>query len=136
MLCDTGELKSTSNLGQHDLESAAEELFVNRCYGVEPTEPCSEIAVPQWRDFTDEEVEAVKWKLKMHKSPTSSIVKFMTRLTEASLSRTVTQYKSVVAEPPEPKAKPPKFILGRDKQWCDKKKSLHVFLIGIVRSMA
>ena len=70
------------NLGSDDLESAAQELFTHRCRGAELAEECSEIAVPENRDFTDEEIDAVKWKLNMHRSTASSIVRFMAGLSE------------------------------------------------------
>ena len=43
MVRDEAEMQH--NLGLHDLESAAEEMFTHRCRGVEPAEQCSEIAV-------------------------------------------------------------------------------------------
>ena len=70
------------NLGEDDLEPAAQELFTHRCRGAELAEECSEIAVPENRDFTDEEIDAVKWKLNMHRSTASSIVRFMAGLSE------------------------------------------------------
>ena len=103
MVRDEAEMQH--NLGLHDLESAAEEMFTHRCRGVEPAEQCSEIAVPECRHFTDEEIDAVRWKLKMHKSTVSSIARFMARLSEQAVSSLVVRHKSVVAEPPAPKAK-------------------------------
>ena len=76
MLVHVGEL--THNLGDHDLGSVAEELFTHRCRGVEPAEECIEIAVPEPRNFTDEEIDAVRWKLNMHKSTANQIARFMT----------------------------------------------------------
>ena len=64
MLSRTGEL--LHNLGDDDLESVAEELFTHRCRGVDPAEQCSEIDVPESRDFTNEEIDACRRKLKMH----------------------------------------------------------------------
>ena len=108
MLSDLGELRH--NLGSHDLESVAEELLVHRCRGVEPAEQCSEIDVPDCRDFTDEETDAVRWKLHMHKSPKKSIVRFMARLSQEAVSSLVLSHKSVVAESQAPKAKEPNYM--------------------------
>ena len=134
MLSHCGELDH--NLGHDGLESAAAELFTHRCRGVEPAEECSEIVVPECRDFTDEEIDAVRWKLNMHKSTTSSIVRFMACLSEKTVTSLVVEHKSVVAEPPAPKAIKPKYILGKDKPWYDKKAALHHFSTGLKREMA
>ena len=114
MLCRAREL--IHNLGDHDLESVAAELFTHRCRGVEPAEQCSEIAVPKCRDFTVEEINAVRSKLNMHKSSASFIAMFMARLSEHALSSLVESHKSVVAEPPAPMEKQPIFILGKDSK--------------------
>ena len=76
-------------------------------------EECSEIAVPVRSDFTDEEIAAVKWKLNMHRSTASSIVRFMAGLSEKTISSLVVEHKSVVAEPPAPKTKKHQYIVGK-----------------------
>jgi hypothetical protein len=63
MLFEVGELQH--HFGLHDLESAAEELFTHRCRGVEPAEQRSEIAVPESRHLTDEEIDA--WRVRQMK---------------------------------------------------------------------
>ena len=125
MLSLVGELRC--NLGNHDLESVAAELFTHRCRGVEPAEECSEIAVPESRHFTDEEIDAVKRKLNMHKSTDYQIVRFMTRLSTQAVSSLVVAHKSVVAEPPAPKSKKPKYILGRDRPFSERMAALQHF---------
>ena len=123
------------NTRSHDLEAVAEELFTHRCRGVEVAEQCSEIAVPNCRNFTDEEIDAVRASLNMHKSTASSIVRFMGRLSEQALSSIVVRRRSVVAEPPAPIEKKTQFILARDRTWLSKRNALQ-FSTGLKRNMA
>ena len=71
--------------------------------GAELAEECCKIAVLETRDFTAEEIDAVRWKLKMHKSTARSIARFMSTLSAQAISRLVVRHKFVVAEPPAPK---------------------------------
>ena len=125
MLSETGELKH--NLGDSDLESAAQELFTHRCRGVEQAEECSKRTLPETRAFTDEEIEAVRWKLHMHRNTAYSIARFMACLSEKMISSLVQQHKSVVAEPPAPKTAQGRNILGKDLPWWKKREALHLF---------
>ena len=86
MLFETGELQH--HLGLLDLESATEELFTHRCRGVAPAEQRSEIAVPECRHFTDEEIDACL----------------------------VVRHNFVVAEPPAPKEGVHKYLIGGYKK--------------------
>ena len=124
------------NLGFDDLESAAQDMFTHRCRGAELAGECAEIAVPAHRDFTDEEIDAVKWKLNMHRSTTSSIVRFMAGLSEKTVSSLVLEHKSVVAEPPAPKTKKLQYIVGKNPPWHAKRAALHQFSTGLKRHMA
>jgi hypothetical protein len=94
-------------------------------------EECCEIAVQANRSFTNEEIDAVKWKLKMHRSSVPSIVKLMTGLSDKTLSSVVVEHKSVVAEPPAPTSKkiPPsrQYILSRDMPWPVKRTAICCF---------
>ena len=125
MECHCQELNH--RLGTDDLESAAQELFNHRCRGADIAGECREIVVTVDGDFTDEEIDAVKWKLNMHRTTASSIVKFMARLSEITVSSLVVEYKSVVAEPPAPKAKKHQYIVGKNPPWHAKKAALHQF---------
>ena len=87
--------------------------------------PCSEIDVPEIRDFTDEQIEAVKWKLNMHRSTASTVVRFMAGLTDKTVASLVVKHKSVVAEPPAPKPQKHHYILDKTPPWHVKKAALH-----------
>ena len=123
------------NLGTEDLDSAAQELFTNRCCGDELAEECGEIAVPVAvpviRDFTDKEVDAVRWRLNMQKSSRPLVLKVMAILSERTLSRLVVEHTSVVtsavAEPPPPKSKQIRYIFGKNPTWPVKRAAIQHF---------
>ena len=117
----------TRNLGTDDLESAGQELFTHRCHGAEPRGECSTIAVPVLRSYTDEETDAVKWKLNMYRSTASAMSSVMAVLSEKTVAGIVLAHKSFLAEPPAPKANKRCFILGKDPPFTEKRAALHYF---------
>ena len=138
MLYGVGEL--TQHLGLFELDSAGAEVLVEapaELVGVIPLHgdggaPLADTGTPQatQRKFSDEEMQALKWKCRLQKSGPEIVTQMLSRLPEECIKRAAEEYRSRAIERAEtdtPVQMP--FLISRDTQRSKKMKAAEAFVI-------